>query len=155
MMGTKHPRWVFQTIPPMSPMFNRRLLRLVARFMLASWLLAAGIGVANACMVGGPEIDHAWAAAQLATQDSGRDARADDCDRADPGHAACQHLCDTGSLPPVKAKPLTTLDGAPLAPAPGATSAWPDPQFAAFVGPAPASPRPRPAVSIEFLRLTL
>lgn len=139
----------------MSLMFNRRLLRLVARFMLASWLLAAGIGVANACMVGGPEIDHAWQAAQTAPQNSGVVSQADDCDRADPGHAACQHLCDTGSVPPVKAKPLTAIDGAPLAPAPGATSAWPDPLFARSVGPAPASPRPRPAVSIEFLRLTL
>lgn len=135
--------------------FNRPLLHLVARFMLASWLLVAGIGVANACMVGGPEIDHAWAAAQIAPHNGGVDSQADDCDRANPGHAACQHLCDTGSVPPVKAKPLTAFDGAPLAPAPGPTSAWPDPLLAEFVGPAPATPRPRPAVSIEFLRLTL
>lgn len=143
-------------IPFMASLPTQCVARRVARCMLALWLVAIGVGVANACAVGAPESGHApWHASAPETPDAVAAVASDDCDPSDPTRAACRRFCETEQAPAAKVDPLTAVGVAALVPPPGTAVARPDRFDTRPLGAAPIGRRPRPAAFVRFLRLTL
>ncbi|MGV8822812.1 hypothetical protein [Methylibium petroleiphilum] len=152
----RNDRMTLAPFPSMASFPTRCTARLVARCMLALWLLGIGLGVANACIVSVPEGGHAPLRVSASESAGAAAASAsDDCHPSDPTHAACRHFCETVQAPAAKVDPLTAVGVAPLAPPPGNVGRWPDRLTAQPLDEASIGQRLRPAASVRFLRLTL
>lgn len=155
----------------MKALFSQRRTRFTAAVMLIVWLLALGVGTANACLVQENHIRHGHLTHQDARieslERSGLDrpvvehasARAQsDAGSHDiwPGKMACQSFCagEQTGLAKQKTGGLAHSDFVPVL----AAIAWlaPSPAVGASLWPVAAHPAwSEPAVSIRFLRLTI
>lgn len=156
--------------PTTTPMIFRHRpaqMRLVAKTMLALWLLGVLAGAANACVLQdrdgwAPPLHHEGSAlwhhhvddVAPATSAAGETGHADDCDQG-AGEHACRHLCDATAGAVVKTTVLDIPAGTPLFAAIATWAPYP-PQPAPTAWPVRAAlPPPGPAVAILFLRLTI